>query len=208
MKQRLNTAYERAKASGNVPGALKEFFELIMEPQVKWTEHLRTAVSKSVTRDTKTWRRPHRRRIYHPGIYMPSRTGFGAGTIVVGFDTSGSVSKGEIEQFFGELSGILTTTRPRKLILIYCDSHVQGVEQMATPGDLINVVRKGVPGRGGTRFQPVFDYIDEHMLKPDTCIYLTDLYPCDKPEEPDYPVIWCSTGAEEFAWGEVVKIDA
>ena len=65
---------------------------------------------------------------------------------------------------------------------------------------------KGIKGGGGTDFRPVFDYITEHDLKPETMVYLTDLYGDFPHEAPAYPVVWAATTNENVPWGDVVRI--
>jgi predicted metal-dependent peptidase len=63
-------------------------------------------------------------------------------------------------------------------------------------------------GRGGTRFTPVFDYVEEHDLQPDALVYFTDLGCSDYPDDPGYPVIWAATErATKPPFGDVIDID-
>ena len=52
---------------------------------------------------------------------------------------------------------------------------------------------KTLKGRGGTRFAPVFEYVDDHQLNPDCVIYFTDLECNDFGPDPGYPVLWAAT---------------
>jgi len=64
-----------------------------------------------------------------------------------------------------------------------------------------------IKGRGGTSFEPVFDYIRENKMFPDVLIYLTDGYALVSLEKPPYPVIWVTTGSTNFPFGEVIEYD-
>ena len=64
---------------------------------------------------------------------------------------------------------------------------------------------------GGTRFAPVFNWINRQNDTPDFCIMFTDLGSHFE-EEPEYPVLWASTvpiweGINEPPFGEAVEIE-
>jgi len=92
---------------------------------------------------------------------------------------------------------------PESVTVIGCDASVQSVTEYQA-GDVIESL--DATGRGGTRVTPAFEYIDEHIPHVDQVIYLTDLYVNDFPDEPEYPVLWCSVGKQTAPWGEVVRV--
>jgi len=68
-----------------------------------------------------------------------------------------------------------------------------------------------VKGRGGTRFEPVFDYVRDNGIEPECLLYFTDLFPCDTPDPDwaDYPVLWVAPeGARgsDPSFGTVVEL--
>jgi predicted metal-dependent peptidase len=145
--------------------------------------------------------------IGHDPIYFGRPMGFGAGTIVIGCDTSGSIGDKQINQFFGELKGIFEDLNPREVVIMWCDARVHRVDYLEEVGDLDTVREKGAPGGGGTSFVPVFERIEKLGLDPDMLVYLTDMYGTFPKEAPDYPVIWGSIGGKEAPFGEMVFID-
>jgi predicted metal-dependent peptidase len=140
-------------------------------------------------------------------LYAPSRSGHGAGTIVVGVDTSGSIGSDEVDMFMAEMSGILDDVRPKRIVIMWCDAKVHRVDEVEDAGDL-NVVRaKGAPGGGGTAFEPVFDEIDKMGLTPDALVYLTDGQGSFPQTAPTYPTIWGSIYPQSnYPFGDVVNI--
>ena len=62
-------------------------------------------------------------------------------------------------------------------------------------------------GGGGTAFEPVFDYIDEHDLDPEVVVYLTDGYGDQSNFTSKHDTIWLTTESTEFDWGTVVEFD-
>lgn len=194
-------AHSTAKAMGKVPAGIDGLITEISAPKVDWRDKLRTFIGGDQP-DDYSWRRPNRKFYGTYGVYMPSVDHYGAGHVVVGVDTSGSVSDAELAQFLGELSAIAEDMCPASVTVIGCDSKVQSVTQyeQGEPIDKLNST-----GRGGTRVSPVFDHIKEQGLPVDSFIYFTDLYVWDFPLEPDFPVLWVSTGSPDAPWGEVVN---
>ena len=127
-------------------------------------------------------------------MYFARQAHMGAGTVVIGYDTSGSCVNPDVQQrFFSEMAGIVADLNPEQLIVIWCDAAVQRVDELEEPEDLeelradINSLG-GAPGGGGTDFRPVFREIEERDLIPDMVVYLTDTYGSFPDHEPDYPV--------------------
>ena len=63
-------------------------------------------------------------------------------------------------------------------------------------------------GGGGTEFGPCFDWLDEHGIRPQTLVFLTDLYGSFPPSAPAYPVLWASTGSQKAPFGAVIPMQA
>lgn len=202
-------AYAAAKAMGTLPGHLKRFVDELLAPQVNWRDHIRMLVSGKIGSRHETWSRPNRRRLVtQPLVIIPGKRGYGAERVVIGVDTSGSVTPDELTAFFSEISGVLKDCRPREIVVIGCDAHVDedDVHVVSNMDELDQTRLKGLGGGGGTSFVPVFDYVAEHDLRPECLIYCTDMmgrFPADKPA---YDVIWCATTDHTAPFGEHVRI--
>lgn len=205
-KTAIAGAIASAKAQGKMPAGMERLFGAIIEPEVDWTDKVLGFFARNTGSGTYNWRKVDRRLIVRD-IVAPGRTGFGAGAVVVGLDTSGSIGQAELDVFFGEMSGILNDVNPQVVYLMYCDARVHAVEEIVDLDDLTNVRQKKAPGGGGTAFEPVFDMIREMDIQPDALIYLTDGYGSFPKDVPAYPVIWGdTTGKVDYPWGEVVSI--
>lgn len=160
------------KLSGNVPREIAE----AMEAKVNWREVLRDFVSSiCADKDNSTWRRPNRRWV-DQDVYMPSSIGEAVGRIVVGIDTSGSIGQAEIGQFLGELISICNHVQPEGIDLVYWDTEVAGHEKYDR-GDFEALMSSTKPaGGGGTDPACVPQYIEQHKMKPECVIMLTDGY--------------------------------
>lgn len=195
LKRAIQTAAESAKAMGKLPGSLERFAEQLLAPQITWQELLRTTVVTAATRDTNSWSRPHRRRLVGQGVYLARPSAYGCDRIVVAVDTSGSIGQRELNVFFSELADILRTCRPEVVDVLGADSAVASHEELTGDTDITQDPPK-VGGGGGTNFNPVFEWVEEHDIRPDALVYFTDLHGPGPSEEPGYPVIWCSTTPE------------
>lgn len=195
-----------ARAQGKLPAGLERMLNEILNPQVDWSDKVVALLARKTGAGSTSWRHPDRRLIVRD-IYAPGRSGFGAGTIVVGVDTSGSVGEKELNMFFGEMSGILEDIRPKRLVIIWCDAKVHRVDEIEEASDLPSLRAKGAPGGGGTKFYPVFDEIKSLGLDVDALIYLTDGMGTFPEKEPTYPVIWGSIYKEAvYPFGDVVDV--
>ena len=196
-----------AKAQGKLPGALERALGDVLSPQVDWREHIATLIARRVGSGGVNWRRPERR-LMDRGLYGPSKSGYGCGTIVVACDTSGSVSDKEVAMFYAELSGIVEDLQPERVVVMWCDAKVHRVDEVEDAMDLSLMRKKPVGGGGGTKFWPVFDEVRSMGLAPDALVYLTDGLGDFPRTAPGYPVIWGSIYAEpsHYPFGDVVMI--
>jgi len=203
----VQSAAEAAKAIGNLPGAIKELVDKYTTPVVHWQDYLPKWLLGSQP-DDYTWRKPNRKYML-PGkkkIFMPSIAHHGSGHGVLYIDTSGSVSTRELQRYLSEIVGIIEECKPETLLVVPCDTEVKGAFKWE-PGIPLTHIK--VEGRGGTRVTPAFEWAHKkHDEVIDWAIYFTDLEVSDFPDEPDYPVLWLSTGQTKAPWGHVIKCTA
>ncbi len=190
-----------ASQAGKLAGGLEELVEEIIHPKVDWKSLLRQFVETNAKNDF-TWGKRNRR---YADVYLPTLSSETL-NLVIGIDTSGSVSSEQLQQFISEVNAIAKDFSA-EITVIGCDTKVNSVQHF-TPYDDVKIKLRG---RGGTRFVPVFDQVDKDELTPKGLIYLTDLECNDFGNEPDYPVLWIQSGDSSYAakptFGEVVKMD-
>lgn len=202
-KMAVTQAATGARMQGNLPGSIERLIGELLQPKVSWREVLREFIRQKA-KDDYCWARPNRRYSGHTCI-LPSLYSERMGRIAIAVDTSGSISAENLAEFQAEIQCALDECQPESIQVIYCDARVNGVDQF-TPGDTVQLRPMG---GGGTRFTPVFDYIDSDAEsdEPPVClIYLTDGLGSFPDHEPDYPVLWASTYREEYPFGQVVEI--
>ena len=198
-KQMLVEAVNAAKQAGKDARSLKELISDLLEPKYDWKELLYRFISEVVKNDY-AWYRPNPRFI-PSGLYLPILESLEVGKVVFAIDTSGSVDCGLLAEIVAEIKEAMSLFSV-PITVIHCDTKVQKVEELHED-DTIEPV-----GRGGTRFQPVFDYVNEHLDDAKAIIYFTDGDASDTYKEPDCPVLWMIYGNNRFTcdFGEIIKV--
>ena len=163
--QLKETAEQTEKRRGNIPGELASLIERLRHlepPSFDWKGYLRRFVGNSTITYTKKLRRKFNKRYSaNPGLKIKFKN-----NILVGVDTSGSVSNDELKEFMNELAHMHKTGH--EITVAQCDTQVNSVEKFNPRKDW------EVKGRGGTDFQPVIDLYNEREGLYTALIYLTD----------------------------------
>lgn len=219
-RQAVAAGIQTAKLQGKLPANLERRLGELLTPKVTWSEHIRSLFARKVGSGGNDWRRPERRLISRPflphtelmpsceAVFAPGRSGNGCNTVVVAVDTSGSIGPKILDQFFGEMSGIIDDVRPRRIVVMWCDAKVHRVDEVEEASDLTNLRSKGAPGGGGTAFEPVFKEVSKMGLEPDALVYLTDGLGSFPKHAPTYPVIWGSIYPQsKYPFGDVVHVE-
>lgn len=183
---------EHRKVNGDKAGNLYRELSELLHPKIDWREVLAEFVRSVCTgRDTSTWRRPNRR-FLGQDIIMPSLMSEKVGNIVVGVDTSGSISGREINLMLTEVVAVASQVRPDKIDLLYWDSGVARHEEYDESSlDLLATSTKPAGG-GGTSPDCVKRYLTDNRMQPECVIMLTDGYVDSWPDF-DCPVLWVVT---------------
>jgi len=195
---------QNAKSRGKLPGSIAEYVDSLRDAVIDWREKL----ARFFNRGSDFRSDPNRidKKAARRGLFLSRRVKEGTGTVVVGVDTSASVSQHEYKALMAELKAICTEAGAQEVIVLYADTSIRHIDIFEDPSE-IEERDLGRYGGGGTDFQPVFDYVYENEVEVDTLVYLTDLE-CRLPEEPDYPVLWVSTTDAVASWGETIRLDS
>lgn len=110
--------------------------------------------------------------------------------LVIACDTSGSISPKMLsEQVKTVLDALLVYADKGSvpsIHIVYCDAIVHSCTEISCDDEI-----PFPKGGGGTRFSPVFKYVEENDIECRGLIYLTDGYCSDFPRhEPEYDVVW------------------
>lgn len=202
-KTEIAAGLASAKLQGKLPAGLERVFGEILEPTASWQDLIRAFFARKVGGGSYDWVKPDRRYMLRD-IYTPSRSGHGAGTVAVAIDTSGSIGQRELDQFFGELRGIIEEVRPQRVLVMWCDAQVHKVDEIFDVSDIGGLKPHG---GGGTDFRPVFDWLFDNNIVPEALVYLTDGYGSFPSQAPAYPVLWGDiANHQNYPFGDIVHV--
>ncbi len=200
----LAQARQVARKAGKLDGGVDRLVQAIIQPAASWRDILLRFI-KEQARDGYSWSRPDRRHAWR-GAILPSRYSQTLGEIVVAVDTSASFRDDELAIAAAETAAIFKEVRPKAVTVIYCDTKVTRTRRF----EAFDQFELKPAGGGGTRFQPVFDWVEDHLTSPPEClIYFTDMQPFDDPKKPGYPVLWAAIGDDhrDVGFGETLPLD-
>ena len=200
-RQRLAGAAQQAMQAGKLAGSLRLLVDHLLQPQLPWRMLLARYMTDT-SRDDYSYMRPSRR---EGDAIFPSLRSAQTDVMVV-LDTSGSINPAEMQEFVSEIDAIKGQVRAR-ITLHACDAALSGEgpwmfepwEEFKLPGKL--------RGGGGTRFTPVFDWLEEQGSTPDLLVYFTDAEGEFPKVEPCFPVIWLVKGREQVPWGQRIQLN-
>ena len=188
------------KAAGEIPDEIERMIDELLNPKLPWPIILHKFLDQRV-REEYSWARKNRR--YPSDTYMPSLHSYGLGHLTFAIDTSGSIDDEELQEMLSEIKGIQQVFNPERMTVIDCDSEIHQVYEVDQNTDIMSLT---FHGGGGTRFQPVLDYVAEHPTQ--ALIYFTDLYGESDLDPVNYPVLWiCNSDHEPATIGETVYVD-
>ena len=200
-QQRLASAAQQAIQAGKLGGSMARIVDHLLQPRLPWRMLLAHYMTRAA-RDDYSFAHPSRREgtAILPGLHSQHID------LVVVLDTSGSISDGEMQEFVSEVNAIKGQIGAR-ITLHACD------EKLAPEGPWIfdpweDVKLPGkLPGGGGTRFTPVFEWAEWQDRAPDLLVYFTDAKGEFPKSEPSYPVIWLVKGKEKVPWGQRIQLN-
>ncbi len=168
------------KSRGLIPGEFQSILDRMNAtepPKFDWRGYLRRFTGGSQKVYTKKTRRKYNKRYdENPGLKIkPKRH------VLVAVDTSGSVNNEELREFFHEVHHMHKTGS--EVTVIQCDAAISDV----SPYNPRHEIK--LHGRGGTDFQPVIDYYNEHNHKFTCLVYFTD-GECSSPENAKGKILW------------------
>jgi predicted metal-dependent peptidase len=185
------------------PEFLKQVVEAILEkrkPQVDWKRSLRIFANSSRHSKVVGTMKRYSKRFGEPstGIRIKSFQ-----KIAVIIDTSGSIDDESLSLFFTEIHAMWK--KRAEILVIECDAAVGQTYPYR------GKFPKGVSGRGGTEFNPAFEYLQKERKRKkfDGCIYLTDGFATVPTIKPPCKLLWVLTpnGTDEnLAFGSNVSL--
>jgi predicted metal-dependent peptidase len=196
----LSDAKEQTvKKRGRIPGEIEGVItiEEIVAPKFDWRGYMRRFTGISTKVFTKKIRRKENRKFPEsPGLKLKMKQ-----HMLLGIDTSGSVSDSELQEFMSEIHHIYKAGVD--VTIIQCDTSIRAIESYKGKFEL------NVLGRGGTEFDPVLEYYNENQKRYTSLVYFTD-GECYTHVKPKGHVLWVlseRSNMNEDLPGKVIKLE-
>lgn len=137
------------------------------------------------------------------GIICNQLNPSGVGHVVLAVDVSLSIDVEKLHLVITHLQTFVENIDYESLRIITCDNEVRWDETFdrGVPVDWDDLLENGITKKG-TKFQPIFELLEEEGTTPDLLIYFTDLEANNKGnqynDDPGYPVVWLLDHDEAF----------
>ena len=164
-------AAAQASGAGNLPGGVKRMIKDLIDPVMDWRELLQQQIQSTVKSDF-TWARPSRRS-WHMDAVMPGMKPGEQIDVVIGIDTSGSITDKDLKVFLSEIKGIMEAYDEYKITVMGWDTEVNNVATF-TSDNLDDISSFEPGGGGGTDPHCVWNYLQDNDIEPKKLIMFTD----------------------------------
>lgn len=160
IKEAVSKASESCKSRGHGAGTfIQKIQQIYDKPQVSWQEILRLFTqSKRCPKKVPTIRKIKRRHIDLAGLgdvsEFPGKRKEAHYNIVFAIDTSASVSDKEVVEILAELNSLQSTKVGTSILVLECDTQISNAYVLDKSTKITSVT-----GRGGTDFNPVFEFV-------------------------------------------------
>jgi len=192
------------KGRGFVPSELESFIDGILtetEPSYDWRSYFRRFAGTSTRTYTKKTRRKLNKRFQeNPALKIKTKK-----NVLVGIDTSGSVSDKNLIEFFTEIQHMYKTGVA--ITIAEGDAGIHNIYEYK--GEMPNFIT----GRGGTDMNPFIEYFNKHK-EFNSLIILTDGYIGSNTIKSFKPTIMVITAdgenidtVKENGWGNTIKMN-
>lgn len=184
VRQAVNKAAERTRSAGRMTADNELAVNQLNKSLVNWKDQLKRFVARTITSHIESSKKKRNRRY---GIMFPGTIKVEDLHIGVAMDTSGSISDNELTQFLSEISQI---AKYAKVTVVEADTTVKN-SYIFKPNKTYKV-----KGRGGTAYQPAFDWFNKMKDQVDGVIYFGDMdcFDTEAIHKPKYPVLWAIVG--------------
>lgn len=184
-KQKMQGSQSRGDRMGHLLTLLED---LVLEEKLPWFELLGCFMNRFVAQNS-TWRRPNKR---FQDAYLPSVDKEAhMNTMVVGIDTSGSISDNMLANFGQHLFDVIEECKPEEVVVLWCDTTIRKIERhhwQDVPFPL------SAPGRGGTDLVCITHWVNKQVSDADACVIFTDGFTSFPPENSEkVPTLWIIT---------------
>lgn len=197
LKRAVNEAASKTRAAGRMTANEELLVERMNYKPKDWKSDLKRFAARAIETALQSSKKKRNRRygIMYPGVIKEELLHIG-----VAIDTSGSVSDEALCQFMAEVGNI---AKYATVTVVEADSEVKNA-YLFDPKKQYKVA-----GRGGTAYQPAFDYFTNET-DVDGVIYFGDMDNFGEVlTKPKYPVLWAIIGNQSppADWGAKTQVE-
>lgn len=178
----------QACGAGNLPAGVKRMVKDLTEPMIGWKELLEQQVQSTIKSDY-TFARPGRKS-WHMDAILPGTKPGETIDVVIGIDTSGSITDHDLKIFLSEIKGIMESYDEYKIHVMGWDTEVHNTGTF-TSENLADIAEFHPGGGGGTDPMCVWARLIEEGIEPKKLIMFTDY--CFYGWEPSKVESYCDT---------------
>ena len=184
MKQAVIQSAQSTDA-GTLPGDIKRIINGMTNPKMDWRELLNISIQSLLKSDYTFMRQSRKSRSM--GIYLPGQKNEDKIDVAIALDVSGSISSSMIEEFLGEISGIMQQFQDFKIRIWTFDTEVNipGYKEF-DPYNADELTEYQIIGGGGTDFDCNYDFMKNNDIEPDKFIMFTDGLPWESWGDANY----------------------
>lgn len=194
---------QRKDKPGTIPGDIQIRLKKLLEPKLPYHLILRKYIN-SLAKFDYSFKKFNRR--FFPDYFLPGLHSEKLMDIAACVDASASVRDEEFLQYVSDLDSILRFLKPETMHLVQFDSNLKSIDKIQSPQELRSV---NFTGRGGTRIQPVLDWISS--AKPKLVLVFSDGYFTQPPYTPPLGtrIIWLIHNNPRFKteYGKVIHFE-
>lgn len=201
-QQRLAGAAQQASQAGKMKGSVARLVERLLRSTVPWRTVLARFMSGSARQDYNITRPSQRREgdAILPSLHSRQTN------MLIALDTSGSIEDDELTEFVAEVNAIKSLVNAR-ITLLACDRELDSNGPWVfEPWDQL-VLPETMEGRGGTDFNPVFDWITANNMQLDLVVYFTDAVGRFPRVQSATETLWLVKGGASVPWGQRIQLN-
>ena len=193
---------QQLRSKGRLSASLQRALDAALQPVLPWQALLARFLA-SHARDDYNFHRISRRGgdALLPSLHSQQTN------LVIAIDNSGSISDSELNEFIAEIDALKSQVRAQ-VTLLACDVALHpDCPWYFVATESIHMPERWAGG-GGTRFTPVFNWVERESHAPDALIYFTDAMGEFPEHEPAFPVLWLVKGRGKVPWGMRVQLNS
>ncbi len=193
----------QALGKGDTPMGLAIELKSLEQPIVRWSQVLYQRFKSK--EKIKSWRKINKKML--PWYFPGSMKAFSI-KAVFAMDTSGSMSKEQLDRALTEIIGFARQFRLFEFYVMTCDAEVHDILRIKGNSSYEQLKKFIAHGRGGTVLTPLFKEVKKKFNDNIDCLIIfSDLYAAFPEKQPSYDVYWVTDSSNgKVPFGRIINI--